>query len=241
MNKKNLIITSALSLVVLFMLSAASAQTSITVNNPIFEAQPVPVAGNLITTPNGPTGWTGFRTGSGGNFDIGVGNASGPDFTTPLTAPGSGTNYLWLNDFNGNGTEITGVYQDVGALLADTSYTLTVAIGQRAGAAPNGQSSWSPGIITLLNGTDNTGTVLATTTGIPTTPNTWEDFTASFITGATVSSDLTIELSVVDAPEIQADFSNVELTATAVPEPTTCALLGGGFISLMAIRRRKSA
>jgi hypothetical protein len=232
---KNIYKVSALSAAALFTLSVASAQ-NITINNPTFAVGPT---GTL--TPNGPTGWTGYHVGTGGNWDIGVGVANGGDFTTPLTAPGSGDNYLWLNDFNGNGTQVTGVYQNVGALAADTTYSLTVAIGLRGDAAPNNQATWSPGIITLINGNDNTGTVLDTVTGLPTTPNSWQDYTASFTTGATVSGDLIVELSVLDAQSIQADFSNVELTATAVPEPGTLALLGGGLALLPVVLRRKQA
>jgi hypothetical protein len=45
----------------------------------------------------------------------------------------------------------------------------------------------------------------------------------------------------LDAQSIQADFSNVELTATAVPEPGTLALLGGGLALLPVVLRRKQA
>ncbi len=231
----------ALSVAAPCLLSVARAQTSVTVLNNSFQAQSVAAGQNDVLTPNGPTDWTGFNVGSGGNYDIGLSGENGSDYTAgPLAAPASGNSYLWLNRFNGNGTQVTGIYQDVGSLLADTTYTLSVAIGQRAGAGPNG--SWSPGIISLLNGTDNTGTVEATGGGISSTPNSWEDFTASFTTGASVSGDLTIDLSVLDAPSIQADFSNVELTATTVPEPGTLAMFGGGLALLwLVVRRRNQA
>ena len=231
----------ALSVAAPCLLSAARAQTSVTVLNNSFQLQPQSENQTTVLTPNGPTDWTGFNAGSGGSYDIGLSGENGSDYTVgPLAAPASGNSYLWINRFNGNGTQVAGIYQDVGSLLADTTYTLSVAIGQRAGAGPNG--SWSPGIISLLNGTDNTGAIMATGGGLSSTPNTWEDFTTSFTTGASVSGDLTIELSVLDAPSIQADFSNVELTATSVPEPGAFAMFGGGLALLwLVVRRRKQA
>jgi hypothetical protein len=221
----------------LLALSSIHAQTSIPVLNNSFQLQAQSAGQTTVLTPNGPTDWTGFNVGSGGNYDIGLSGENGADYTAgPLAAPANGNSYLWINRFNGNGTQVAGVYQEVGSLLADTTYTLSVAIGQRAGSGPDG--SWSPGIISLLNGTDNTGLVLSTGGGLSSTPNTWEDFTTSFTTGASVSGDLTIELSVLDAPSIQADFSNVELTATTVPEPAPVALAGLGGLALVVFRRR---
>lgn len=231
----------AFSATSLFALSVTHAQTPVTVLNSNFDTQ-VLTPGQTIGEA-APTDWTGFNVGGGGTlgngYDYGISYAQGTDFTDPLTAPASsGNNYLWVNRWNGNGTQVAGVYQDVGTLLADTTYTLSVAIGQRAGSGPNG--SWSPGIISLLNGTDNTGLVLSSSGGLPSTPNTWEDFTTSFTTGSSVNGDLTIELSALDAPSIQADFSNVELTAMTVPEPATTAIAGLGGLALFVFRRRMS-
>ncbi|HUA67268.1 MAG TPA: immunoglobulin domain-containing protein, partial [Candidatus Saccharimonadales bacterium] len=186
-----------------------SSPNIVTVNNYGFQNNVLGPGQTVILTPNGPSGWTGFNVGSGGNYDIGLSYANGGDFTDPLTAPASGNNYLWINRFNGNGSQVAGVYQDVGRLQANTIYTLTVAIGQRADTGPDG--SWSPGMILLINGSDNTGTVLATGGGLPGTPDTWQDYTVACTTGASVNGDLTIVLSVLDAPSIQADFSNVQL------------------------------
>ncbi len=105
-----------------------------------------------------------------------------------------------------------GIFQDVGALQPYTTYTLTVAIGSRADRIN------SPGIISLLNGTNNNGTLLATTGGIPIDQNTWQDYSVTFTTGASVSGDLTIELSVTgNGSTVQADFDNVRLSSTGLP------------------------
>ena len=104
-----------------------------------------------------------------------------------------------------------GIYQDVGPLQTNTPYTLTVAIGSRHDRVN------SPGIISLINGADDTGAVLASGGGLPAAQNTWQDYTVTFTTGPSVSGDLTVELSVLgNGTTIQADFDNVRLTTTPV-------------------------
>jgi hypothetical protein len=167
--------------------------------------------GNSI--PFVPTSWTPFNQVAQG--DIGSQNAGGVDYTTfdPLAAPADGTNYCYVNVFNG--TSVSGIYQDLGPLQPNSIYTLTVAIGSRADRVN------SPGIISLINGTDNTGTVLATGGGLPGTQNTWQDYTTTFATGGSVSGDVTVELSALGASTIQADFDNVRLNVQhfSVPLP----------------------
>ena len=143
-----------------------------TVANFSFEQDAAPVVGGVV--PAVPTGWTAFNQRTAG--DIGsqwAGGSSVENTTnTPLTAPADGNQYCYINMFT-NGVA-GGVYQDVGALQSNTTYTLTVAIGSR-----NDRTN-SPGIISLLNGTNNTGTVLATGGGLPGTQNTWLSYTASY-------------------------------------------------------------
>ena len=181
--------------------------TPVTVSNFSFEVNVASGAGGVVATV--PTGWTAFS--EGGPSDIGSQWAGGVDYTTytPLAAPAAGNQYCYINMFNPSVTG--GIYQDVGALQPNTTYTLTVAIGSR-----NDRIN-SPGIISLVNGTNNTGTVLASGGGLPGTQNTWQDYTVSFTTGASVSGDLTIVLSVLgNGTTIQADFDNVQLITTPV-------------------------
>ena len=178
-----------------------------TVNNFSFELNTASGAGQVVTTV--PGGWTTFN--EAGSSDIGSQWAGGTDYTTdtPLAAPANGNQYIYVNMFNPSITG--GVYQDVGPLQPYTTYTLTVAIGSRHDRIN------SPGIISLLNGTNNTGTVLAHGGGLPGTQNTWKNYTATFTTTGSVSGDLTVDLSVVgNGTTIQADFDNVQLTATPV-------------------------
>ena len=106
------------------------------------------------------------------------------DYTAnnPLAAPAAGNQYCYINMYNS--AAAGGIYQDVGALQPNTTYTLTVAIGSRADRMN------SPGIISLINGTNNDGTVLVAGGGLPASQDGWHDYTATYITGAAVVSGI---------------------------------------------------
>jgi hypothetical protein len=199
-NSANVIVSSSAAVV--------SATNLVTLSNFSFENDPTApgTSINLI-----PTSWTGFNV-KGPNF-MGSQYPSGSDYTiaTPLAPTADANQFYWVNAFNGDG--VVGIYQDAGALQPNTVYTLTVAIGSRADRIN------SPGIISLVNGTSNTGTVLATGGGLPATQNTWQDYAVTFTNGAT-SGDLTIVLSALGAGTIQADFDNVRLTKATVASST---------------------
>ncbi|HEV2695123.1 MAG TPA: immunoglobulin domain-containing protein, partial [Verrucomicrobiae bacterium] len=173
-----------------------------------FEYDTAPVGSQIQGIP---ASWTGFNV--NGWADVGSQNGGGVDYTTfnPLASTADGNQYLYVNMFNGNPQG--GIYQDFGPLKTNSIYTLTVAIGSRADRIN------SPGVIQLINGTDNTGTVLATGGGLPGTQNTWQDYTATFTTGPSVSGDLTVVLSAVPAGTIQANFDNIRLNVQQLSFP----------------------
>jgi hypothetical protein len=218
----------ALSLTAVGALATAQA-SPVTVNNYSFEA----VTGNNLSSVSG---WGGFGYNDPSDIGAAVGSANG------FSAAPDGLNELYVNCWQGQTS--AGIFQDVGLLQANTTYTLTVAIGLRGDLVNGSSDIWLPGVISLLNGTDNTGTVLATGGGRPATADTWQDYTVTFSTGALVSGDLTIMLSDAYAgftnPNLgQADFDNVRLDATPVPEPGACALLGGGLALFSVVLRRR--
>jgi hypothetical protein len=187
-----------------------SAPNTITVNNFSFE-DGTTGSGNFVV----PVLWTAFND---HNFSTVASNSY--SVTDPLAPTADGNYFFAINE--GPSDPTGGIYQDVGPLLPNTIYTLTVAIGLREDFTPGNLGS--PGIISLINGVNNNGTVLASTTGVPFTSDTWEDYTVSFTTGGSVSGDLTIELSVAGASTYQANFDNVRLTKTPLP-------VLGGFVS----------
>ena len=189
--------------------------TPVTVTNFNFELNVATGSGQLVGSV--PSGWTAFNEGAAGDIGSQWAGQLSPgvyDYTTnmPLAAPVAGNQYCYINMFNSSVTG--GIYQDAGPLQPNTIYALTVALGSRADRVN------SPGIISLVNGTNNTGTVLASGGGLPGAQNGWQNYTATFTTGASVSGDLTVALSVTgNGTTIQADFDNVRLTATPVPMP----------------------
>jgi hypothetical protein len=183
--------------------TVVSSTNIVTVNNFSFE-NGTTGSGNLVV----PVMWTSFND---NNFSAVADNSY--SVVDPLAPPADGNDFFAINE--GPSDPTGGIYQNVGALLPNTTYTLTVAIGLREDFTPGVLGS--PGIISLINGTDDTGIVLATTNGVPDTSDTWQDYTVSFITGPSVSGDLTVELSVAGASTYQANFDNVRLTKTPAP------------------------
>jgi hypothetical protein len=196
-----------------------SAPNIVTVNNFSFENGSIPAFGNGSI----PVMWTDY------NSDWSAVSDSTSNFNPPIVPDGS--QYYGRNQGPGDAAA-GGIYQDVGALLANTTYTLTVAIGRRDdnGVPPNGLGDWSPGIISLINGTDYTGTLLASTTGYPATAGTWQDFSTTFTTGASVHGDLTIALSVAPASTYQSEFDYVRLTKAGLFQFMSPKVSGGNLI-----------
>ncbi len=129
------------------------------------------------------------------------------------------------------------LYQDVGALLPNTVYSLTVYTGFNSGYA-----SGEFGVLQLVNGTSDTGTVLNGTTYDSSALTSFGNVTLDYTTGSTVSGDLTLVLGAA-APTggDQVGFNNVRLTANPVPEPASLGLFAVGGLGLLLLNRRKTA
>jgi PEP-CTERM motif len=123
------------------------------------------------------------------------------------------------------------------SLVPDTTYTLSVDVGHRldVSTSPTGNGYVTDYTIALYVGSTLLKSFGGSTGGIA--PGTFADETVTLTSGATVlPGDLSIVLT---SDGQQADFDNVKLTASTVPEPSSLSLLAGALgVMFLALRRR---
>ena len=154
---------------------------------------------------------------------------------TTLANPSDGVQATFV----GTGSAGTAIYQDLGSLLANTQYTLTVDVVSRNDTSFPG----TVGAIQLLNGINNFGTQLAQTTGFSQPAQNAAFITESvqYTTGASVSGDLTIALVMVTGVQILYDNVRLDGVVVGAPEPGSLALLGLGALGVAFFARRRKA
>jgi uncharacterized protein (TIGR03382 family) len=224
-------------------LGAAANAVSVLINNPSFETPVVDDSGNggsvLAPHPSGTFNSWGYIMTTGSSFqDFGIENPGGGAYTgaagTGTPAGADGTNAVFLNQGIVGG--VINIFQDVGTLQANTTYTLTVAIGQRLDRV-NG--SPTIGLINAASGQTDAwanGTLLNSTQAVSNVNGAFQDFTVTFTTGATVTNDLYVGAQYIGDGTVQASVDNFRLTA--IPEPTAVCLALLGGVALLRRRRR---
>ncbi len=196
-----------------------SSGQPIVVNNPSFEEPATPlgtwteVDGPASWNPgenNAISGWGAFLQGGDGSMWSNAG----------VQDQGVAADGLQMAYINGGQTVTNqpnnALFQVVGGLSPNTTYTLTVACG---GHPTSTWGSGGMGMIALVNGTNNFGTLLGYTVFGPVQGGeALADCTATYRTGPVVQGYLTIVLAIV-IPGVatntyQVDFDNVRLNAT---------------------------
>jgi hypothetical protein len=214
--------------------SAITVTTPITVPNASFESPTSPPQ-----TSKSPTILPGWVFDVQGGSEYGSMNFHSANFSSGGAADGD--NYAFINNDYPGVTDTLTSAASLATIAPLTTYTLTVAIGNRNGTGlydDPGNVSFS----LLAN-----GVAFATqevTNG--TVPNgTFEDFTLSYETPASssiIGDDLTIQMATLpeEGSAFQAGFDNVtldETTVEAAPEPATLILLAMGGIALIGFAR----
>ncbi len=212
-------------------------------------------------TTAAPSGWTLINTTSGGGITSTVGSYNPYEYqggnayyagANPTTDPakgGSGYPGIFGENlaFANNVSAGSGLQQTLTAtLLANTTYTFTVEVGNRNGMF--GVGGFGGSLIELLAGT----TVIASSTDtVGPTPGTFHDQVALLANSnsfsALIGQTLSIEILTTNtAAENRAtDWDNIRLDASpvVVPEPASIVMVltGATAIGICRIRRRKSA
>jgi PEP-CTERM motif len=234
----------ALAATALAVTAITTDAASVAINNFSFETPTVASDGTFVVAPGASganfNGWGWVKTTGSGFQDYGIENQGSGAYTgaagtgTPVGA--DGINNAFLNQSIGGGVQ--NIFQDVGLLLPDTTYTLTLAIGQRLDRV-NGSVTF--GLINAAAGNLDpwaTGLSLATTTGVSSVAGSFQDFVVTFSTGSTVSDELYIGAQYLGDGTIQGGIDNFRLDAAPVPEPGMLALAALGGLGLFAAQRR---
>ena len=219
------------TLTALFATTLASQGASIAITNFSFETDNA--GGDNLFTTTAPTGWTDLGGGTKGTMNPGSSFYSDADADDGN--PSGGTlgdmddNQVFFNVNGGNG--ISQTLAD--SIVVGNTYTMTVAVGDRDAGS---RATFSGYDIRLLAG----GSLVASTSStVSPGDGTFTDVSFSYTAEAGDSGLLGIELRETNGGGGKAvDFDNVRLSFTAVPEPSSTALLSLGGLALMLRRKR---
>lgn len=237
----------------------ALAQTVIALENPGFEADAAPIGGFPVLIPQGWSLYDPAGIVDQGSNAVGVLRPQGTTFFAEAVPEGNNVALIYLEQRAGTvlaGDPVGLVGSFAGVAQADTRYTLTAQIGNIAsgtglgGYAGFGFSDLSgfPGyrIELLADGqvvaVDDNSLGLAIGEGqFMATSIEWTLGAGDPLVGSALGVRL-INLNAfgnLDERAREVDFDQVQLVATAVPEPQAVALWMGGLAALLVLRGRR--
>ena len=238
---------------------SAWAQTVIALENPGFEADGAPIGGFPVLVPQGWSLYDPAGIVDQNNNAVGVLRPEGTTFFAEPVPEGNNIALIYLEQRAGTivaGDPVGLVGSFAGVAQADTRYTLTVQVGNIAsgtglgGYAGFGFSDLSgfPGYrVELLAGgqvvaVDDNSLGLAIGEGqFMATSVAWTVGAGDPLVGSAMEVRL-VNLNAfgnLDERAREVDFDQVQLVATAVPEPSTVALWMGGLAACLVLRGRR--
>lgn len=191
---------------------------------------------NPTIADQGGTGWTfsSIGTAGGGTNDNGALIYGSQWYAS---APPSGSQVAGLQQFSGSTTGAS-ISQDVSGFTVGQDYAVTFDISERNGTCSSCAPEAGDQIEVILG-----GVVLGTFT--PTTDS-WTQVTTGMMTATSSTMDLefySASLGTLSTSEVDALFTDVEIgdpspLFTGAPEPATMAMVGGGLMLLVLLRKR---
>lgn len=246
------------SMIAMGWLAAEANASSIPIINPGFEDVSGQTVFNEFTFGE-PQGWDFYDPNNiipdAGTF-TGTLEPNGTDFFSTTAPEGNRVGILFNSEREGEG-EYGYVQTLAGTLQANTGYSLTVEVGNIASGTAQSGAFFNldefPGYrVELLAG----GVVLAQDNNALAIPEAvFSTSTVQFIVGTThaqLGQNLGIRLvnlnlipdgfTQATSPDLEVDFDDVVLSATAIPEPTSIAFLASGLAAVahrLCSRRRR--
>ncbi len=186
------------------------------------------------------TGWAESGSGAheGGAYNPTAGNFLGAagNGALPGTAQGA---QAGLMHAGGTASSNLTTAASLATIQANTTYTLTVALGNALDSPAAGQSI-SQAVLTLLANGASAAQLGFDAKTIPL--GTFTDYTVSFSTGATgplIGQALTASIGHAADLDSAIIADNVRIDASPVPEPSTTALLLGTLVLTLGRRKRR--